>query len=247
MKMYKKSELSIVDNLIVTKDMEVVAVDDSVIWQANRLETMLQQAKFIAAQPDATPAPSLDGFERKSVDDDVKGVFNAHTPMLDRKAAETMAIMDELDDASTASKANELLSSFKELLKFVRSEYVMDRGICHEVFDTPLLGSPLEMTEETIVNAVAEICGMEPEGSDGDDDLPSHGAIAVPFTRENLDRITQFFDELAEANEADEADETSALTSEMLPSKSVITGNYMKDKIDPLDDVRDYVNGDTKE
>lgn len=207
MKMYKKSDLAIVDNRVVTKDMEVVAVDDQVIWQANRLETMLQQAKYLAAQPEATPVPTLDGFVRKSTDDDVKGMFKAHTPTLDQRVAETMAMMDELDDAAVADKANDLLLEFKELLKFVKSEYVMDCGICRGTFDTPMLGSPLEMTEGTIVDAVATICGMERNEHDDDDDMPCCGGVAVPFTKENLEKIEQFFDELAKDNESSEADE----------------------------------------
>ena len=164
MKMYKKSTLSLIDGMLVSPDGDVVSVDSAIVSQANKLETLFQQGKYLMAQPEATPAPSLDGFERKSAFDISEAKFDVSTPILDAKAEETMALMDELDDMATASKANEMIEEFRELISFTMADYVFDCGtpVCLR-FDTPTIGSVLELTPKDVSNVVALVNGMVEE------------------------------------------------------------------------------------
>lgn len=205
MKMYKKSELSLVDGLLVSGAGDIVVPDHRITEQANKLETLLQKAQYLRAQPSATPMPSLEGFERKSITDSDGLKFNVSTPMLDFKQAEAMALMDELDQHATASQANAMLADFDYLAVFVKGENVIDCGGNQVVvFDTPTLGSILEMTADDLMDAIAYVCGMERVEDDDDDCLPCGGSVAVPFTKENVEKIEQFFDDLAKDNEPTE-------------------------------------------
>lgn len=175
MKMYKKSVLSLIDGMLVSPDGDIVSVDSAIVSQANKLETLLQQGKYLMAQPEATPAPSLDGFERKSAFDISEAKFNVSTPNLDAKAEETMALMDELDDMAIASKANEMIEEFRELISFAKADYVIDCGVpvCLR-FDTPTIGSVLELTPKDVSNVVALVNGMEMNGVE---EVPIHRII----------------------------------------------------------------------
>lgn len=165
MKMYKKSDLQIVDGMLVTEGGDIVLPDTSIICQANELETLKQKADYLAAQPEATPMPSLDGFERKSIRDAGLGRFEASTPTLDAKVFEAEALMDEIDDMAAADNANAMLAGFAELIAFANADYVVDCGrqsIIH-LFDTPTLGSVLELKGSDIVGIIATVCGFDPD------------------------------------------------------------------------------------
>jgi len=168
MKMYKKSDLKLVNGLLVTEDGEVVMPDVCVVRQANELETLWQKAEYLAKQPSAQPMPSLDGFKRKSIHD-TDAMFTVTTPLMDKKAEEAVAIMDELDDMVTCEKANAMLTEFSSLLRFVREDVVLGcGGEVPYLFDTPSLGSVLELTEQDLVDVIAEACGMEQMPKVGD-------------------------------------------------------------------------------
>lgn len=200
MKMYKKSELTLVDGLLISKDGDIVLPDVRVIDQANDLETLVQKTAYLMGQPEATPMPSLDGFKRSSIKDEV--VFTASTPIMDKKIDEAMAIMDEIDDMATVEKANELIDKFKALLRFVSRDFVIDCGNKLYCFDTPTLGSILDLTKDDVVDAIAYACGMSKDGIKKHDTLMA----AIPATEENLDKIKEFFDSISsdESNEDDE-------------------------------------------
>lgn len=164
MKMYNKSDLSLRNGMLVSADGDIIMPDAKIVEQANSLETLSQKVAYLAAQPSATPMPSLDGFERKSIKDGVidGAKFEATTPILDMQAAKTIAMMDEIDDVNTVKEANKLLSRFTELLEFVNGEYVIDCGGDTIVkFDTPTLGSVLELTQKDITSVVALASGLE--------------------------------------------------------------------------------------
>lgn len=175
MKLYKKSDLSITKGLIVANNGDIILPDLHIVKQVNELETMVQQAAYLERQPEATSMPSLDGFERVSINDS-KVKFTAVTPTMDEKAAEAMAIMDEMDDLVTVNKANELLGNFKELIEFADHDFVVDCGDQLYCIDTPMLGSLIDLTKEDIVNAIAAICGMENEC------IKKHEVMVDPFT-----------------------------------------------------------------
>lgn len=163
MKMYKKSELTLVNGLLVNKDGDVIAVEPAITIQANELETLAQKTDYLLAQPAATPMPSLDGFERQSAKDSVK--FKTTTPLMDAKMQEAMDLMDELDDVALVEKANSVLAEYGKLIEFAKNDYVIDTGFGEVLeFDTPTLGSILELTAEQVCNVVALAAGMKPEG-----------------------------------------------------------------------------------
>jgi len=161
MKKFNKSDLTIIDGLLVCeKTDEIVVIDSTIVKQANALETMLQQAEYLSKQPEAAPEPSLDGFKRQSIYDE-NNKFSAATPLLDAKYKETLAFMDELDDAATVDEANDLLQQFDKLMSFVKRDFVFDCGGDPVSFDTPTLGNVLELTQLDIMRAVGSLCGMQ--------------------------------------------------------------------------------------
>ena len=166
MKMYKKSDLTLVNGMFVDKDMNVIAVSPYIVHEANDLETLAQKTDYLMAQPPASPMPTLDGFERQSSKD--TGIkFNTTTPVMDAKMQEAMDLMDELDDVALVDKANAMLDDFKHLIEFAKNDYVVSEdGIfgCTNPFDMPTLGSILELTPEDICSVVAFAAGMKPEG-----------------------------------------------------------------------------------
>ena len=177
MKMYKKSDLTLNHGLLVSTNGDIILPDINVVDQANQLETLAQKSAYLASQPEATPMPNLDGFERVSIRDN-KVKFNAVTPLMDKKTDEAMAIMGELDDIATVEKANGMLAEFAALLDFVERDFVIDCGHELYVFDTPMLGSVLELTKDDIVNVIAEACGMAEEG------ITKRDLMVNPFTGE---------------------------------------------------------------
>lgn len=162
-KIIKKSEITFVDGMLV-KDDDVICIEPNIIHQANMLETLAQKTAYLAAQPDYSPAPSLDGFEREYASDKLCQ-FTASTPILDAKVKEAMDIMDELDDVTTANQANSMLDNYRELYEFCSVDYVV--GSLDKVnviqFDLPILGNPLNLTTDDIENVIAAACGMEVE------------------------------------------------------------------------------------
>lgn len=178
MKMYKKSDLTLTNGLLVSKDGDIILPSISIVDQANRLETMAQQSAYLMTQPEATPMPSLDGFKRVSIKDNDGVKFTATTPLMDQKAAEAMAIMDELDDLATVKQANNMLHEFAALLEFAGNDFVVDCGNELYCFDTPMIGSVLDLTKDDIVNVVASICGMAEDG------ITKHDVMVNPLTGE---------------------------------------------------------------
>lgn len=188
MKLYKKSDLAINRGLLVSKDGDIVIPDITVVDQANRLETLLQQAEYMRKQPGATPMPSLDGFERVSIKDSTVK-FTATTPTMDMKAAEAMQIMDEIDDMVTVERANNMVHEFDALIEFVDQESVIDCGSELYFFDTPLLGSVLRLTKEDVVDAIAFICGMEKDG------ITKRDVMINPFTGDYFEKDADIKDD----------------------------------------------------
>lgn len=160
MKMYKKSEMSLVDGLLLAEDGTVVAPVGNVIRQANELDTLVQKAIYLQQQPEATPMPSLDGFERAS-NFKVRCGLSVDTPILDKHAEEALQLMDELDDCKRVDEVNTFLEKYADLISFADSEQVVcSEATTPEKFDTPVLGNPLKLTPELIVKSVGIIHGI---------------------------------------------------------------------------------------
>lgn len=163
MKMYKKEELTLVNGMLVSVTGDIVMPPAPVVSQANELETRLQKSAYLDAQPAATPMPTLDGFERMSVND-TNLKFSAITPALDGKVDEALEIMHEIDDIETVQRANAMVEEFSALIRFASEDFVVDCGEGEiSFFDTPMLGNPLEWGKRDIADAIAAICGMAQE------------------------------------------------------------------------------------
>lgn len=160
MKLYDKKELTFRKGMLVTKDGDALRVVDDIVAQANALEDAVQERMYLEGQPEATPAPSLDGFERKSIA--VKKIrVKCSTPLLDKKVEETKAFMDELDSVSHAEKLEDIANTFIALIKFADDDCVL-ADVCGDpsVFDTPMLGNPLEYTSEDVLAFIALSIGV---------------------------------------------------------------------------------------
>ncbi len=155
MKLYKKEDLVLKNGYLVTAGgNEVIVVDPAAVCQANRLETLYQKAAYLAEQPEATPIPSLDGFERESSHDVPK--FVCETPLNDAEVEHSIALMDEIDRAQVTQHMNEMLESMTELVEFVKSDEVVElEGLAPSQFDTPRLGDPLEWDLDFLMSRVA--------------------------------------------------------------------------------------------
>lgn len=186
MKMYKKSDLTLNHGMLVSKDGDIVLPDPLIVGQANQLETLVQKAAYLMAQPEATPMPSLDGFERKSIKDSDSRKFKVTTPTIDSKVDEAMRIMDELDDAKVADKANSMLDDFGSFVDFVTQDFVVDCGSQLCLFDTPMMGDVLKLTEADVVNAIAYVCGMT---EDDDKAVKERRIYASEMSDEEVDAL----------------------------------------------------------
>ena len=200
MKMYKKSDLSIIDGMLVNRNNEIVFPKTPVIIEANKLETMVQEAAYLHAQPEATPMPTLDGFKRESIKDKKDLMFTVDTPIMDMKTREAMRLMDEIDDMATADTANELIGKFMNLIEFVDSDTFVacDCGDAVMCFDTPTLGSVLELTRADVVEAIANICGLVASDADDDDD------VHMRFVEISKDEFDKLFETLDAAFDGDD-------------------------------------------
>lgn len=216
MKMYKKSDLNLVNGMLVAESGDIVMPDLRIVKQANDFETIIQQAAFLEDQPEATPMPSLKGFERVSINDR-EDTFTASTPMLDKQAARTMAMMEELDDIDIVNKANKMVADFKLLIDFIANDYVIDcGGDIVMPFDTPVFGDVLKLTKDEVIAFIAHVCGLcnndlcdACPNDDDEDKHPRRGMVTVPATKENLDKIMEFFDEISKSDDEKSEDEGS--------------------------------------
>lgn len=168
-KIYKKSQLKLVDGMLVTKKGKVVMPHWRVIFTANELDTLLQKAVYLAGQPEAVAAPSLDGFERESLIRTDAGKFSPITPTLDAKAKETLDLMEELDGVTTAHQMNDMLKEFEVLIDFADKDYFVSDGSWDgRRFDTPFLCEDiLDLDREDILNAIGIINGLTVDTEDG--------------------------------------------------------------------------------
>ena len=157
-KLISKKNCQMVDGKIVYNGC-TVSIDRAVIMQFNKLETMVQQYLYLAGQPAYSKAPSLDGFERKSLlKAKRKYVGTPDTPMIDKRTAEAMAYMAEVDAVENASKVNEMIDRFGKLIDWAAKDAFfgdLDGDPC--VIDTPELGNPLDLDDEDIIDILDSI------------------------------------------------------------------------------------------
>lgn len=154
MKLYKKADLEFIDGMLVAKDGEIVNAGIKAVSQANELETMLQKAEWLKSQPSPCQGPDFSSFKRKSTNEIED--FVAETPLLDKKVAETMDLLNELDVVELTNKVNEVQRYMADLINFTKSDYVVSNGSAIVKFDVPTLGNPLEWDEMFVSTKIIE-------------------------------------------------------------------------------------------
>ena len=157
MKRMKKNDLQFVDGYLCDKEGYVVAIDGDVVICANRLDTELQKKLYLDRQPKAQPMPSLDGFKREHLNEvKVPQIEVVDTPVTDKRVAEAMAFVKEMEDQNIANKVNKEAEEYAALFAFVMSDDVWvytDVDGTYE-FDTPFLGNPLDLTQEHVLTVI---------------------------------------------------------------------------------------------
>lgn len=162
MKRMNKNDLQFVDGYLCDKEGYVVAIDCKVVKLANHLDTELQKKLYLDKQPKAQPMPSLDGFEREHLNKvEIPRIEPKETPVTDKRVAEAMAFVKEMENQNTADKVNKEAEEYTPLFAFVMSDEVWvytDTEDPYE-FDTPMLGNPLELTEDDVLLIIGYLYG----------------------------------------------------------------------------------------
>lgn len=155
-KLINKTDCTFESNRVVCEG-EIVGLPVDVVMQLHKLELMVQQYDYLKAQPKYAPAPSLDGFERKtSVGKDRPYVNVPDTPITDSRVDLAMKFMAEVDKVNEAADVNNMIDRFGALIdwlavpKFVEGSYTGN-------IDTPVLGSPLELTPGKVATILSQI------------------------------------------------------------------------------------------
>lgn len=160
MKMYKKKDLSYKNGLIVAPDGEVVAIDNEVVDMANELETRIQKASYLKSQPEPVAIPTLEGFVRQT--ETTLTSFVCDTPLMDEQVERSMKLMEEIDDQAMTDKLNEQLKYLTPLVYFVKDDELLSvENDSQHRFDVPVMGNPLEWTEDLLMEFVCKANGVE--------------------------------------------------------------------------------------
>lgn len=141
----------------IVKDDELIGISRPVYYQLNELELIVQQHKFLAAQPKHSPAPSLNGFVRKtSLRSDRPYVKQGKTPVTDAREKEALKFMAECDEKNDVDKINATIDRFGELVDWCAGDKFVE-GLIVEPLDLVELGNPLELKPEKIVEIISEV------------------------------------------------------------------------------------------
>jgi len=140
-------------------DNERVAIDGIVVNQFNEFEEIIQKYNYLEKQGDYHSMPTLDGFEREHISP-IEINVEAPTPVLDMEIAKTKAMLSEIDGQSMAEEITRVANHYKEMLYWIGSETidVRDNNFFDEFrVDTPLLGDPLELTKDVIMEYITHM------------------------------------------------------------------------------------------
>lgn len=152
-KLIKKSKCTFEAGQIVKKN-ELVGIPYKVWAQLSKLEIVVQQYDYLASQPKYSAGPSLQGFERKSALKKNRPYVDApDTPVTDRRVAEAMEFMAEIDSVNDAEKINEMIDDYGALIDWLSADKFVE-GDCFNPIDTPSLGNPLYLMPVDVVRII---------------------------------------------------------------------------------------------
>lgn len=163
MKLYKKSDLKFAHGYLVDEDGNSVALPNKVVKQLDALDIVLQEYLYLDNQPRFQPAPTLRGYERKlnqDADRKWKHMDMPATPTIDKKAAETMAFLEEVSAKEDVEAVNFALDKYKELLDFCSEDefFSPSEFFMHPPINCVSLGNPLELTAQKVIDIITVIC-----------------------------------------------------------------------------------------
>lgn len=151
MKLYNKSELTFNNGYITDANGDIIVIGNSdIIGGLNQLETEIQLGQFNIEHSVELPSEK-DTFHRKSSFQ--SGIrIEVETPLLDKKAEETMNLLSELNKANQAEVVNKYVAMYDDLVEWVREPQFVGTTTSYRVdrIDTPTLGNPLELTIEKL-------------------------------------------------------------------------------------------------
>ena len=155
-KLIKKNKCKFIDGYIVKKNRQI-GIPFAVWTGLNKLELILQQYYYLKDQPAYREGPSLKGFERKSLlDAKIPYVGMPDTPTIDARVAEAIEFMAEADEVQSVNLINDALAGYRQLIKWLDSDKFFE-GDCYSPIDTFMLGNPLELTSEAVVDLVSMV------------------------------------------------------------------------------------------
>lgn len=126
MKLYKKSDLKVVEGYIVDGDNEIVTIPEEIVKQYIELDKRIQEAVYILDQPRTQEAPTLEGFEIHEPFATKVEVGGALGELLKFKEKEAMAMVDALEAQDDTRELNELIDIYKPLMFWCEKEYIPD-------------------------------------------------------------------------------------------------------------------------
>lgn len=161
-KLISKKQMIYENGRFYHKDLEV-HIEGAVAAQLNKLELMVQQFEYLEEQAPYSAGPSLAGFERKTaIGTNRPYVEVPETPTLDKRAEEAKAFMEEIDAASDAKEINRQIDAFGELIDWCSKVKVPTYdGTYSPIVDTPVLGDPLDLKAETVVEWLTKLTKRE--------------------------------------------------------------------------------------
>lgn len=152
MKIISKQDCTFANGRII-KGKKVIGLPAGVVSQLNNLEEAIQKSRYLDEQGKAKPAPTLDGFVRKSTRE--LPTVDVSTPILDKKVADCEKLMEEIDRMSAAGKVNGIIQANRELFEFLTTDEFIE-GEDTGYIDTPTLGNPLKLKAEELIAIIQE-------------------------------------------------------------------------------------------
>lgn len=140
---------------------ELVAIQTSIVDQLNKLDICLQKAMYLSKQPKPCPIPSLDGFVPKS--ERTVYTVKPETPAMDKRAEEAMAMLNDIEAKQAADRTNNIIAKFSDLIEWASLDWIPCLGENYDVhqLDVPVVGNPLVLSPDDIVNACTLIANVE--------------------------------------------------------------------------------------
>lgn len=150
MKLRDKSKLVWSNGYITTKKGKLVALPDAVQDELDMLEVKVEKNLHEQEQPKpAKPKP----FKRLGLELPLAPI-KVETPLLDQKVQDSMALMEEIDEANMARQIVETTEKdYPNLARFVAEDEFIP-GTRIERLNLPMIENPLELDQEKFLGWV---------------------------------------------------------------------------------------------